>query len=475
MWQRSIDTLETTPLFERVPPPLVISRTSTADWSSQQREMCALIRDGDMSQLDQIQMQSSIVVPVFQFCFEHNDRDLPGRIYNHYLESTSAISRWLAPRELLDGLLQGLLYTPANAIFFSRLCPWEETLPDCIYRWLRPKTAHLLEAVFQSASFVGTFAIQALCAIAREATNMSLPTFRLLVEKACLLLESPDQVLEVCLECLQPTGERLLKECPSATNYFTRNLFGIALDHSEEAWGARPPHNDLWVFQPVALALTYPVLTSNRRIDAPQLERLAAGDHVRFELARYPENVFLTDRPGFDAIIESSKPGTVTFACLSYPPPYVASARWRMKHCGSFVTSKAMLDSLVTLMEQKADACALYPQLVDDYWELGGTQEGAAYDSREDLNDCQNEAVKASLNSSLTCIWGPPGTGKTQTVAAILQELLRRSPEERVLVTAPSHNAVDNILKRYLSFVGSSGVIPLRVTTNVSVFKALGC
>lgn len=433
--------------------------------------MCALIRDGDMSQLDQIKMQSNLV-PVFQFCFEHNERDLPGRIYNHYLESTSAVSRWLVPRELLDGLLQGLLYAPANVIFFARLCPWEETLPDCIYRWLKPKTPHLLEAVFQSASFVGNFALQALCAIAREADNMSPAGFRVPVENACLLLETPDQMLEVCLECLQPAGERLLNECPSATNYFTRNLFGIAIDHNEEAWGARPPHNDLWAFQPVALALTCPVLTSNRRIDAPQLERLAAGDHVRFELARYPENVFLTDRPGFDAIIESSKPGTVTFRCRSYPPPYVASARWRMKHCGSFVTSKAMLDSLVTLMEQKADACALYPQLVEDYWGLGDTQEVAAYYySREDLNDCQNEAVKASLNSSLTCIWGPPGTGKTQTVAAILQELLRRKPEDRVLVTAPSHNAVDNILKRYLSLVGSSGVNPLRVTTNVSVFR----
>lgn len=54
------------------------------------------------------------------------------------------------------------------------------------------------------------------------------------------------------------------------------------------------------------------------------------------------------------------------------------------------------------------------------------------------------------LSYPLTCIWRLPGTGKTHTVAIILQELLRRKTKERVLVTVPTHNAVDSILRRYL-------------------------
>ncbi|KAL5335062.1 hypothetical protein BJX70DRAFT_376134 [Aspergillus crustosus] len=114
------------------------------------------------------------------------------------------------------------------------------------------------------------------------------------------------------------------------------------------------------------MSLTYPVLTTHRRIDAPQLERFAAGDHVRFELAAYPENVFLLELPSFDPIIRSAQSGSVTCGCLSYPPKYIASARWLMKHCGSVVTSKAMLDVLVTLIERKEEACALYSLIIDN-------------------------------------------------------------------------------------------------------------
>lgn len=133
-----------------------------------------------------------------------------------------------------------------------------------------------------------------------------------------------------------------------------------------------------------------------------------------------------------------------------------------------------MLDALVALVEKKQNGCVLYPLLVENKSPPEYLPLGPAYDFREDLNECQNRAVAAALTSRLSCIWGPPGTGKTQTVVAILQELLQRRPEERILVTAPTHNAVDNILKRYLCVAGSTGAIPLRVSTNVSVSSILG-
>ena len=62
------------------------------------------------------------------------------------------------------------------------------------------------------------------------------------------------------------------------------------------------------------------------------------------------------------------------------------------------------------------------------------------------LNESQQQAVTAILqNNSVVIVHGPPGTGKTTTlIEAILQLILKG---EKVLVSAPSNTAVDNIAK----------------------------
>jgi hypothetical protein len=48
-------------------------------------------------------------------------------------------------------------------------------------------------------------------------------------------------------------------------------------------------------------------------------------------------------------------------------------------------------------------------------------------------------------------VWGPPGTGKTTLIVRYLQEYLRKQPEEaspNILITAPTHVAVDEIMER---------------------------
>jgi ATP-dependent RNA/DNA helicase IGHMBP2 len=71
---------------------------------------------------------------------------------------------------------------------------------------------------------------------------------------------------------------------------------------------------------------------------------------------------------------------------------------------------------------------------------------------RRDLNPSQIAAIKSSLTSAdLAVIHGPPGTGKTTTIVALVQELART--EKRILVCASSNNAVD-LLARRLSVKG---------------------
>ncbi|WP_245658761.1 AAA domain-containing protein [Microtetraspora malaysiensis] len=62
------------------------------------------------------------------------------------------------------------------------------------------------------------------------------------------------------------------------------------------------------------------------------------------------------------------------------------------------------------------------------------------------LNDRQREAIEQALGSELTFIWGPPGTGKTDVVAAITEGCHRQGL--RVLFVAPTKVAVDQALER---------------------------
>ena len=59
----------------------------------------------------------------------------------------------------------------------------------------------------------------------------------------------------------------------------------------------------------------------------------------------------------------------------------------------------------------------------------------------------QREAAALALNTpDIALIHGPPGTGKTTVICGIVEELVRRG--QRVLLVAPTHVALDNVLER---------------------------
>ena len=63
-----------------------------------------------------------------------------------------------------------------------------------------------------------------------------------------------------------------------------------------------------------------------------------------------------------------------------------------------------------------------------------------------DNNPAQDEAVRQALGAEdFSLIHGPPGTGKTYTLATLVEEILDR--DERVLVSAFTNRAVDNALE----------------------------
>jgi len=64
------------------------------------------------------------------------------------------------------------------------------------------------------------------------------------------------------------------------------------------------------------------------------------------------------------------------------------------------------------------------------------------------LNDSQNTALSKSINSDVFLIHGPPGTGKTTTLA----EVIKKHIGKKLLVAADSNVAVDNLLEKLTDY-----------------------
>lgn len=83
-----------------------------------------------------------------------------------------------------------------------------------------------------------------------------------------------------------------------------------------------------------------------------------------------------------------------------------------------------------------------------------------------DADDEKYEAGRVILNSPLSYIWGPPGTGKTSHVLAPVVKACAKAGE-KVLVLAPTNLAVDNALDAVLRLTqDSSTVLRLGIPTS---------
>ena len=80
---------------------------------------------------------------------------------------------------------------------------------------------------------------------------------------------------------------------------------------------------------------------------------------------------------------------------------------------------------------------------------VSNNTEGTSFFNKS-LNESQQHAVNAIIqNEEITIVHGPPGTGKTTTLIEAIQQLISRG--EKILLSAPSNAAVDNICKGLLS------------------------
>lgn len=82
----------------------------------------------------------------------------------------------------------------------------------------------------------------------------------------------------------------------------------------------------------------------------------------------------------------------------------------------------------------------------DDRSQIDGGNFNTSYsiNGKDHPNPYQHKAVISSINDFLSIIWGPPGTGKTQTIAKAIESHLNLG--RKVLLLSHSNNAVDQAL-----------------------------
>jgi len=185
------------------------------------------------------------------------------------------------------------------------------------------------------------------------------------------------------------------------------------------------------------------------------LSRAPKGEELSpFHAMNAGDNVLLTLPTGSDP---KSAEGTlykvdeyrVTVALNGLGPDEDLRGACQIDLLGSDATYQRMRKALITVSETKRSRLSTLREIF-----LGETQPERTRAPKitffnRDLNEYQQEAVKRALSSQdVALVHGPPGTGKTTVLVEIIRQHVARG--ERVLATAPSNIAVDNILEKLL-------------------------
>ena len=438
------------------------------DWSAEPAYLQKIVKNEDFTPFDDFTSVAEFR-SVFEWLLARDEKKVLRNIFNHLLQPVAGSVRNVPTPGIFRTMLDFLKRVPPMAIAFSRLGDWQSLEPT-LRTVLVENAVKVLEALVYAAHEMQELVVDPFRSILSKIPQMSLTSFGSLVETISLVVRSPEIALDLLMGSLELESSRLLVGRPASLRHFVRNMIGVAIDHIDEANESRVVRKDLLELKSSS---KYGIVECHIRLDAPSSCSLAQGDHVTLTTASSPTNSLTKKLYTMDALIEASEPGQVTFRCLHPLPPFVEQSSWTLRHCGSFVTSRTMFDALQVFATEPEELCSIYELLLGlSHPTLAPPKHQiASYVPHEDLNDSQNKAVAASISSPLTCLWGPPGTGKTHTIVAILQELLSSSSERRILVAAPTHNAVDNVMRKFVSRWKSgevSPVQPIRVSTDVS-------
>ena len=484
LWLENVDTLEILPNFPDEEPLDKLPRITDLDWEQQsgfitqviRDKQYMLIREATSSQLEELLLKA----------WHFNLTDPVAEAYRRLLDPVRADEEETlrCNPDVVESLINFLHFNPAMAIHFTRLCPWSSLQAE-YSDLIRNHATDILKALVLCADRMGDLILKHMLTILGDDVSLTLGDVQDLLELASLAIHGPDLLLTVMMEIRGALSGAIRHQDPHIVAFFMRNMFGLALDHCAEISEDRESKPGSWMLTPVAESSGKVVLlTSKRRIDAPKMARLAVGDHVQFSAKAEPAGFCVVGPTAFDAVVTAVAGNEFKFKCIRQPPAWIAQIPFEMKSCVAFVTTKTASEAIVDLLVKRDKCCSLASTLLSPTISLSHSNRADAsitdqpIDLIDGLNESQSRAVIVATGAPLTCLWGPPGTGKTTTIVSILRRLLKQNDSVRVLVTAPTHNAVDNVLRQFVKKALDRDKTlpePLRVSTEVKVLTAISC
>ncbi|KAH8825228.1 RNA-directed RNA polymerase [Flagelloscypha sp. PMI_526] len=268
--------------------------------------------------------------------------------------------------------------------------------------------------------FIDPFILQSIVLCANEHSVASLAALQILQhEVVSLPLSSYSELLWVAANSLRArqvaqevllvlNDGRLSDDTVTQTPemvYANRNLLGVVFDRAEEAFEECPCNED---GRPRHQKTAPAHLKSLRYLPEDKgggTEKMIVAADMRVD-STFPARLHSHVR------LQGSLKGEIHISLVHPPPPDFQRMEWNLYHAGSTATSKAMLDAIITLLEQRRSACGIYPWIVGidiTSEDLHTGRDSQEFINAPTLNESQNIAVQTSLEAPLSLIWGPPG------------------------------------------------------------------
>nr|RBQ95109.1 hypothetical protein FVER53263_05746 [Fusarium verticillioides] len=447
LWLEQIDTTETMPLFSEEPKDYSVPSLTDVLSPSDPSWLIEIVKGNDMSALTRLESLEQYQ-KVFKLARETSDKQFLMRCFEYILSNIEKVI--VDHKELLNAMLQVLTTEPTLAITFIPFLSSSRSgkNPDLVVL-LEASLLPIVRAFILSANSMGQLILEPLKSIFSAITPgcLSLLDLATLLELTSLTIRSTDLALDIFLDCLQPNASHFMVTDPKITNHLLRNMISIATDHIEEAGNVAKRLQGLYELKLSPKDKKGNLIEIDFRIDATGTPK--KGSHVRLTTASLPSNVLVGNNCSIDALVTMSETGRARFECLHPLPPYFKDCSWVLEDCSPFVTSKSMIDAVKDLCIYQEDCCGV-ANIIFGLPSPDIPRPDHSFSRIERLNESQNQAIKLALNSSLLCLWGPPGTGKTETIVEMICALQTANPKARALVTAPTHNVVDNVMRRYI-------------------------
>ncbi|KAF7338901.1 Rna-directed rna polymerase [Mycena sanguinolenta] len=406
---------------------------------------------------------------VFHFSLKYHLEDETFWVFNHVIGAEEAPLRRMEVMKWMEA------YPPLVFSLLKAYPPGDDCLlPD----ETSPLAAPILYNLIRSANSLRVAVLVALEKISATIAVLPLATYFDLLWLTAGSVRSQELVQEVLLvlnDCRLASGDT----SEVARRYGEKHALAIAFDRAEEAFEEcpcdedgkpkrqriAPVHTRLSYVEGEALCVRAPI-----RIDAKSPVRLHS--HVRLQAASKPDNRWIESIVLDGVVIQSTK-GELKIELMHPPPPEMEVMDFNLYHAA---TSKAMMEALLRLLDGREASCSYYSIIAGTTPQIPSALEPTARislppESSANLNQSQITAIE-STNNPLCLVWGPPGTGKTTVVVHILKRLLQSlDSEAKILMTASTHNAVDNVLERFAEMNKKEKILEeqqiLRVATDV--------